>query len=57
VGAGDALFGTFLARFPRESLEQASQAALGAAVSCYGLMGDALTTDVWHTGDPQGVVR
>jgi 2-dehydro-3-deoxygluconokinase len=57
VGAGDALFGTFLAWLPRRSLDQASQAALGAAVSCYGLMGDALTTDAWHADDPQGVVR
>lgn len=57
VGAGDALFGTFLAWFPRRSLDQTSQAALGAAISCYGLMGDALTTDAWRADDPQGVVR
>jgi 2-dehydro-3-deoxygluconokinase len=57
VGAGDALFGTFLAWFPRTSLDPTSQAALGAAISCYGLMGDALTTDAWHVDDPQGVMR
>ena len=57
VGAGDALFGTFLAWLPRTSLDQAVEAALGAAVSCYGLMGDALTVEAWSADDPKGVVR
>jgi 2-dehydro-3-deoxygluconokinase len=57
VGTGDALFGTFLAWLPRATLDRTVEAALGAAVSCYGLMGDALTVDAWSADDPEGVVR
>lgn len=57
LGAGDALFGTFLARLPVDELDEATRTALGAAVSCYGLHGDALTVDAWRPTDTQGVIR
>lgn len=57
VGAGDALFGTLVAALPSAGTAAAAEAALGAAVSCYGLNGDALTTDGWDAADPRSIVR
>ncbi len=57
VGAGDALFGTFVASLPTAGAAAAAEAALGAAVSCYGLGGDALTTDAWDSTDSRSIVR
>ncbi len=56
VGAGDALFGTFLAKLP-EGAEAAAETAIGAAVSCYGLAGDALTADPWLPTDDRSIIR
>jgi 2-dehydro-3-deoxygluconokinase len=57
VGAGDALFGTFLATFPAVGAAAAAERALGAAVTCYGLFGDALVADPWAGGDSGRVLR
>ena len=57
VGAGDALFGTFVATLPTSGPAAAADAAIGAAVSCYGLRGDALTTDAWDASDTRSIVR
>lgn len=57
VGAGDAMFGTFLARLGHVSLEEAVLAAAGAAVSSYGIAGDALTVDPWDLNESGGVLR
>jgi 2-dehydro-3-deoxygluconokinase len=57
VGAGDALFGTFLAAFAGGDVANATQRALGAAVTCYGLFGDALVADPWDASEPGGVIR
>jgi 2-dehydro-3-deoxygluconokinase len=56
VGAGDAVFGTFLACLDRHPLDQAVERAAGAAVTSYGLFGDALTADPWDL-DEDGRVR
>lgn len=57
VGAGDALFGTFVATLPGAGSATAAEQAMGAAVSCYGLAGDALTTDPWDATDSRSIVR
>ena len=57
LGAGDAMFGTFLATFPGSDLDRVAEAALGAAVSCYGIHGDALTADAWDPAEVRGIVR
>ncbi|MCH7669086.1 MAG: sugar kinase [Acidobacteria bacterium] len=44
-GAGDAMMGAFLARLPATGLEAAVDSALGAALSAYGLYGDAMSVD------------
>jgi len=57
IGAGDAMFGTFLATFARGDVATATQHALGAAVTCYGLFGDALVADPWDGSERRGVIR
>lgn len=57
IGAGDAMFGAFLAHLPAGELAVATRAALGAAVTCYGLFGDALVTDRWDPAETRGVIR
>jgi hypothetical protein len=52
-----ALFGTFLARFPAGDIAAAAERALGAAITCYGLAGDALVADPWDRAETRGVVR
>jgi 2-dehydro-3-deoxygluconokinase len=57
LGAGDALFGTFLAHLPASGLELALEQGLRAAVTCVGLFGDALVDDLWDAAETRGVVR
>lgn len=57
IGAGDALFGTLLALLPTTDLAIATNRALGAAVTCYGLFGDALVADPWDATQIGGVIR
>lgn len=57
VGAGDAMFGTFLAGLERLGLEDAATRAAGAIVTAYGVTGDALTADPWTPGEKGGVRR
>jgi sugar/nucleoside kinase (ribokinase family) len=57
IGAGDALFGTFLAYFPAGDLRIATEQGLRAAVACVGLFGDALVDDPWDAAESGGVVR
>lgn len=57
IGAGDAMFGTFLAVLPDGGAAAATERALGAAVTCYGLFGDALVADPWDGAETRGVVR
>jgi 2-dehydro-3-deoxygluconokinase len=57
LGAGDALFGTFLAHLPAGDLEFATEQGLRAAVTCVGLFGDALVDDLWDATETRGVVR
>jgi 2-dehydro-3-deoxygluconokinase len=57
LDAGDALFGTFLARFPAGDIAAAAARARGAAITCYGLAGDALVADPWDRAETRGVVR
>ncbi|MGH3516806.1 MAG: sugar kinase [Haloechinothrix sp.] len=57
IGAGDALFGTLLALLPTTDLATATNRALGAAVTCYGLFGDALVADPWDATQTRGVIR
>jgi 2-dehydro-3-deoxygluconokinase len=57
LGAGDALFGTFLANLPAGDLEFATEQGLRAAVTCVGLFGDALVDDLWDATETRGVVR
>lgn len=56
VGAGDAMFGTFLAGLSRLPLDETVARAAGALVTAYGVAGDALTADPW-TPDEQGGVK
>ncbi|MFO7294105.1 MAG: sugar kinase [Actinomycetes bacterium] len=57
VGAGDAMFGTFLATFERQSLDETVRLAAGAMVTAYGLFGDALVADPWDAQQHGGVKR
>jgi 2-dehydro-3-deoxygluconokinase len=57
IGAGDALFGTFLAHLPAGKGQAATQLGLSAAVTCLGLFGDALVDDPWDASEGRGVVR
>jgi 2-dehydro-3-deoxygluconokinase len=57
IGAGDALFGTFLAHLPRGDVQAATELGLSAAVTCVGLFGDALVDDPWDASEESGVVR
>lgn len=57
IGAGDALFGTFLAHLPRGDVQAATELGLSAAVTCLGLFGDALVDDPWDASEGRGVVR
>ena len=57
IGAGDALFGTFLAHLPAGDLKFATEQGLRAAVTCVGLFGDALVEDPWDAAETRGVVR
>jgi 2-dehydro-3-deoxygluconokinase len=57
LGAGDALFGSFLAHLPAGDLKFATEQGLRAAVTCVGLFGDALVGDLWDTEETRGVVR
>lgn len=57
VGAGDAMFGTFLAGLDRLRLEEAVARAAGALVTAYGVRGDALTADPWSMEEGGGVQR
>lgn len=57
VGAGDALFGTFLAALPKGDLKTATNRALGAAVSAYGTAGDFLLGPAWDLNGPAGGVQ
>lgn len=57
VGAGDALFGTFLGTLADHGPAEAGRRALGAAVACYGLHGDALVVDPWVGNGWGGLVR
>ena len=57
LGAGDALFGTFLAHLPTGDLNVATEQGLSAAVTCVGLFGDALVDDLWDATETRGVVR
>jgi 2-dehydro-3-deoxygluconokinase len=56
IGAGDALFGTFLAHLPAGP-ELATEQGLRAAVTCVGLFGDALVGDLWDATETRGVIR
>lgn len=56
VGAGDALFGTFVATHEHHGVAAALDLAVGAAVTCYGTFGDALAGDPWD-GNQGGVLR
>jgi 2-dehydro-3-deoxygluconokinase len=57
IGAGDALFGTFLAHLPSGDVQAATELGLSAAVTCLGLFGDALVDDPWDASEGRGVVR
>jgi 2-dehydro-3-deoxygluconokinase len=57
IGAGDALFGTFLANLPGGDVQAATELGLYAAVTCVGLFGDALVDDPWDASEARGVVR
>lgn len=57
VGAGDALFGTFLAGLDRLSPEENTARAAGALVTAYGVAGDGLTADPWTPAERGGVRR
>lgn len=57
IGAGDAMFGTFLAVHDALGLEEAVARAAGALVTAYGVAGDALTADPWTSGESGGVRR
>lgn len=57
IGSGDALFGTFLALLPKTELATVTERALGAAVTCCGLFGDALVADAWDVTETRGVIR
>lgn len=57
VGAGDAMFGTFLATFERLPLAESVELAAGAMVTAYGLFGDALVADPWDAEQRGGVKR
>jgi 2-dehydro-3-deoxygluconokinase len=57
LGAGDALFGTFLAHLPAGDVEFALEQGLSAAVTCVALFGDALVDDLWDATETRGVVR
>ncbi|MGH2635191.1 MAG: sugar kinase [Actinomycetota bacterium] len=57
IGAGDALFGTFLAHLPGGDVQAATEHGLSAAVTCVGLFGDALVDDPWDASEARGVVR
>jgi 2-dehydro-3-deoxygluconokinase len=57
IGAGDALFGTFLAHLPGGDVKIATEQGLRAAVTCVGLFGDALVDDPWDATETRGVVR
>jgi 2-dehydro-3-deoxygluconokinase len=57
IGAGDALFGTFLAHLPRGDVQAATELGLSAAVTCVGLFGDALVEDPWDASEARRVVR
>ena len=57
LGAGDALFGTFLAHLPTGDLNVATEQGLSAAVTCVELFGDALVDDLWDATETRGVVR
>jgi sugar/nucleoside kinase (ribokinase family) len=54
IGAGDALFGTFLAHLPSGDLQAATELGLSAAVTCLGLFGDALVDDPWDASEGRG---
>lgn len=57
IGAGDAMFGTFLGLFGSVDVAEAGRMALGAAVTSYGLDGDALVADPWTGHGRGGVLR
>lgn len=57
VGAGDAMFGTFLACLQRLPLDETVARAAGALVSAYGVAGDALTADPWTSEEEGGLRR
>ena len=57
VGAGDAMFGTFLANLDRLPLAESVARAAGAMVTAYGLFGDALVADPWDAEQKGGVKR
>lgn len=57
IGAGDALFGTFLAHLLSGDVRMATERGLGAAVTCVGLFGDALVDDPWDASEARGVIR
>lgn len=57
IGAGDALFGTFLAHLPGGDVQAATELGLRAAVTCIGLFGDALVDDPWDASEARGVIR
>lgn len=57
VGAGDAMFGTFLAGLGRLPLDETVARAAGALVTAYGVAGDALTADPWTPDEWGGVKR
>jgi 2-dehydro-3-deoxygluconokinase len=57
VGVGDAMFGTFLGGFVKEGLAEAGRQGLRAAVTCFGLHGDALETDPGNGPIGGGIIR
>lgn len=57
IGAGDALFGTFIAHLPSGDVRGAAERGLAAAVTCVGLFGDALVDDPWDASEARGVIR
>lgn len=57
VGAGDAMFGTFLATMQADGLAVAADRALGAAVTAYGTAGDLLVAVPWNVDGPTGGVQ
>lgn len=57
VGAGDAMFGTFLAGVGRLPLDETVARAAGALVTAHGVVGDALTADPWTPDERGGVKR